>query len=78
VFRSGPVYQHALLHDALGFLRTTSGIGPGYTYTGFSFLAATSPLGGQLSGIFWHIPYRGWIPGISVASTLVPWSQRSR
>jgi hypothetical protein len=44
--------RHAIRHDAVGFLMTRFGVGPGYgTKTGSDILDPTNPLAGQHGGI---------------------------
>jgi len=45
-FDSGPLHEHAIRHDATGFLWTFFNIGPGYGGD-----SPTSPLSGQVEGI---------------------------
>jgi hypothetical protein len=45
-FESGPMHEHAIRHDATGFLWTFFNIGPGYGGN-----SPTSPLSGQVEGI---------------------------
>ena len=43
------LYNHAVMHDAFGFLKTTYGVGPGYLYAGPLFIPE-SPVAGQVTG----------------------------
>jgi len=49
----GVMRRHAIRHDAVGFLETRFGVGPGYgTKTTLFGLDSDNPLAGQLGGIF--------------------------
>ncbi|MBI2394387.1 MAG: hypothetical protein HYV09_32755 [Deltaproteobacteria bacterium] len=66
IFPKGAVYQHALVHDASGFLKTNFSVGVGYTYAGQLLAGASNPLGGQVTGILYNMRGR-WVPGLATS-----------